>query len=139
MLVDGRGIPLSFVVTGANRHDVTLLSDTLDSIVVERPKTKVRRRQHLCADKGYTGLPASRQCVERHYIPQVRQRGEEIELKRTDPKFKARRWVVERCLSWLNRFRKLLVRFEKLARSHRGLLQLACAIICFRQTTFIYG
>ena len=116
-----------------------LLPDTLDSIVTKRPKTKVRRRQHLCADKGYSGVPAFNQCVKRLYIPHIRQRGEEIEMKRRNPKFKARRWVVERCLSWFNRFRKLLVRFEKLARSHTGLLQLACAIICFRQTTFIYG
>jgi transposase len=118
---------------------VKLLEVTLDSIVVDRPETPIRRRQHLCADKGYAGKPAMEQCLERKYIPHVRQRGEEIEEKRRNPKFKARRWVVERCLSWLNRFRKVLVRFEKYARSHEGLLQLACAIICFRQTTFIYG
>lgn len=139
ILVDGRGIPLSLVVSGAQKHDVKLLPDTLDNVVVKRPKTRVRRRQHLCADKGYTGEPAMEQCIDRNYIPYIRQRGEEIEAKRRNPRFKARRWVVERCLAWLNRFRKLLVRFEKYSHSHTGLLQLACAIICFRQTTFIYG
>jgi len=99
----------------------------------------VRRRQHLCADKGYTGNPAKEECESRGYIANVKQRGEEIKMKRKNPRFRARRWVVERTLSWLNRYHKLLVRFEKYARSHEGLLQLACAIICFRQTTFIYG
>ena len=52
---------------------------------------------------------------------------------------RARRWVVERTLSWLNRFRKLLVRFEKLRVSHLALLELACALIVFRQTMVIHG
>src|ERR1039458_910690 len=52
LLVDGAGVPLSLIVSGANRHDVKLLAITLDSIVVVRPKTSRRRRQNLCADKG---------------------------------------------------------------------------------------
>ncbi len=116
-----------------------LLPDTLNNIVVKRPKTKIRRTHHLCADKGYSGEPALNECLKRRYIPHIKQRGEEIEMKRKNPNYKARRWVVERCHSWLNRYRKLLVRFEKLARSYEGLIQLACAMICFRQTTFIYG
>ena len=55
LLVDGAGVPLSFIVSGANRHDVKLLETTLDSIVIVRPKTSRRRRQNLCADKGYAG------------------------------------------------------------------------------------
>lgn len=47
--------------------------------------------------------------------------------------------VVERTLFWLNRFRKLLVRFEKLHVSNLALLELACALIVFRQTTVIHG
>ena len=54
ILVDGRGVPLSIVVTGANRHDVTQLKPVLENIVVKRPESK----QHLCADKGYKGKPA---------------------------------------------------------------------------------
>ena len=53
MLVDGRGVPLSLVVTGANRHDVTQLEIVLDEIVIERPDAI---EQHLCADKVYTGI-----------------------------------------------------------------------------------
>lgn len=138
LLVDGNGIPLSIVASGAQRHDVKLLEVTLDRIVVERPRQMVRK-QHLCADKGYAGQPAQQAIQSRGYIPHVRQRGEERQAKRHNPRYRARRWVVERTHSWLNRFRKLLVRFEKLEMSHKALLELACALIVFRQIIPIYG
>ena len=74
-----------------------------------------------------------------HYVPHVRQRGEETRAKKRNPRYRARRWVVERTHSWLNRFRKLLVRYEKTAESYEGLLELACALIAFRQSIVIYG
>jgi putative transposase len=123
-------------VSGANRHDVKLLGPTLDTIVVPRPKDQV---QHLCADKGYAGEPAAVAMIVRGYVPHVRQRGEEKRAKEDDPRHPARRWVVERFHSWLNRFRKLLVRYEKKAESYEGLLEIACAIIVFQQTLTIYG
>lgn len=116
-----------------------LLEPTLDQIVLERPDPKVKPKQHLCADKAYTGKPARTAIVARRYVPHVVQRGEEVKAKKRNPRYRARRWVVERTHSWLNRFRKLLVRFEKLAASHEGLLELACSLIVFRQVIVIYG
>ena len=116
-----------------------LLEPTLDAIVVARPSEAEGPRQHLCGDKGYSGQPAHESMQERGYIPHVRQRGEETEAKKRNPRYRARRWVVERTNSWLNRFRKLLVRYEKTAASHEVLLELACALITFRQTIVIYG
>ena len=116
-----------------------LQEPTLDAIVVARPSEAEGPRQHLCGDKGYSGQPAHESMQERGYIPHVRQRGEETEAKKRNPRYRARRWVVERTNSWLNRFRKLLVRYEKTAASHEGLLELACALITFRQTIVIYG
>jgi len=75
----------------------------------------------------------------RNYIPHVRQRGEEVKAKKRNPRYRPRRWVVERTHSWLNRFRKLLVRFDKRAESYEALLELACALIAFRQVIIIYG
>lgn len=134
--MDARGIPLSIVVSGANRHDVRLLVPTLDQVIVPRPVTVARH--HLCADKGYTGQPAWTAMVHRGYRPHVPQRGDTAPRRR-HPRGRARRWVVERTLSWLNRFRKLLVRFEKLRVSHLALLELACALIVFRQLIAIHG
>jgi transposase len=76
--------------------------------------------------------------VQRRYRPHVPQRGAPP-ARRRPPQGRARRWVVERTLSWLNRFRKLLVRFEKSRVSHVALLELACALIVFRQTIVIHG
>jgi len=132
--VDERGVPLSIVVTGANRHDVSQLATVLDRIVIDRPETD----QHLCADKGYAGEPAQQTIKERQYTPHVKQRGEEIQEKKNNPTYKARRYVVEVAHSWFNRFRKLLVRFEKLTERHEALLHMAAAIIAFRKAGFIY-
>jgi len=76
---------------------------------------------------------------KQRYVPHVRQRGEEARDKKRNPRHRARRWVVERTHSWLNRYRKLLVRFEKRADSYEGLLEIACAMIAFRQCIVIDG
>ena len=134
--MDGRGVPLSIVVTGANRHDVSQLEIVLDEIVIDRPENA---EQNLCADKGYSGEPAQKVIKERKYITHVKQRGEEIQEKKNNPNFKARRWVVEVTHSWFNRFRKLLVRYEKLTETYEALLHIAAAIIAFRKIGIIYG
>ena len=106
---------------------------------MKRPEGKKASKEHLCADKGYAGKPARETMEERNYIPHVLQRGEEVQAKKWDPRYKPRRWVIERTHSWLNRFRKLLVRFEKKSSSHEALLELACAFIVFRRIISIYG
>jgi putative transposase len=134
--VDGRGVPLSLVVTGANRHDVTQLELVLDEIIIDRPEEV---DEHLCADRGYDYPSALKIIVSRGYIPHVKRRGEEIQEKKDNPNWKARRWVVEVSHSWFNRFRKILVRYEKLADSYMALLHMAAAIIAYRKAGFIYG
>ncbi|HSM89810.1 MAG TPA: transposase, partial [Desulfobacterales bacterium] len=81
LLVDGRGIPLSLVVSGAQRHDVKMLEPTLDQMVLKRPAAGKASKQHLCADKGYAGEPAQQAIESRHYIPHVRRRDEEVQAK----------------------------------------------------------
>ena len=115
---------------------MTQLALVLDEIVISRPEDV---KQHLCADKGYSGAPALKAITDRNYIPHVKQRGEELQEKKANPAYKARRWVVEVSHSWFNRFRKLLVRYEKLNATYLALLQFAAAIIAFRKTGAIYG
>ena len=118
---------------------MTQLAAVLDNRIVLPPE---KTEQNLCADKGYTGDPAKR-IIEAHgYIPHVKERGEEIKAKKEIPGYCARRWVVELTHSWINRFRKLLVRYEKLSGSYIALIQLAFSIICWRKikrTNVIYG
>ena len=82
--------------------------------------------------------------IEEHgYIPHVKGRGQEAKELKRDPKKKARRWVVEVAHSWFNRFRKLLVRYEKLDRSFMALNHLAASIMALRKiksdVNIIYG
>jgi putative transposase len=137
--VEERGVPLLIFVTGANRHDVTQLDITLDSIVIKRPEPASDKPHHLCADKGYGSKDAIQTIVDRDYTPHVRQRGEEIVAEKTAPGYRARRWIGEVCHSWLNRFRKILVRYEKTLSSYIALIHLAAAIICWRKVGVIYG
>jgi len=141
--VDGRGVPLSIIVTGANAHDVTQLDTVLQAIMVKRPTPRLRRSKHLCADAGYRGKPALKVIAAHGYIDHVVDRRKEADNKRQHPEKKARRWVVEVCHGWFNRFRKLLVRYEKLERSFMALNHLAAAIIAFRKVplkiNIIYG
>jgi putative transposase len=87
----------------------------------------------LCLDRGYD-YPWVRELVgERGFTCHLRTRGEEIERKLRTPGWRARRWVVEACHSWLNRNRALLVRWSKKEQNHLALLQLACGLIAFKK------
>lgn len=124
---------MAVIVAGANRHDMKLLAATLDAAVLERPEPTEAAPQHVCLDKGYD-YDACRQAAEsRGYSPHIRSRGEEQQERREIPGYRARRWVVEVCHSWLNRFRKILVRFEKKLATHLALLQFACAYIVLKR------
>jgi len=127
LLTDAKGIPLSVVLDGANRHDIKLLEKTLDHMVILRPEVTKDKPQNLCLDAGYTG--AEKIISDRNYILHIRPRNKEKEEKINNPDFKARRWVVEVTHSFLNRFRKLLVRFEKKEKNYLALIQFACSII----------
>jgi putative transposase len=133
VLTDGQGIPLAVVVAGANRHAMKLLAAPLDAVVRERPEPTAEAPQHLCADKGYDDTECREEAARLDYIAPSRTRGEERQAKQTIPGYQARRWVVEVCHSWLNRFRKILVRFEKKLGTQLALLQLACAYIVLKR------
>ncbi len=131
VLTDEKGLPLAIVISGANTHDVKLLEETLDHIVVLRPEPDGDHPQNLCLDAGYTG--SAEKVEQRNYIPHIRPRGEEKKELEHNPNFRVRRWVVEVIHSFFNRFRKLLVRFEKKAANYLALLHFACAIIVWRK------
>jgi putative transposase len=120
-------VPLGVEISGANTHDIKLLEATLDSIPVKRPKPARRKKQHLCLDKGYDSEKARHTLRRRHYTPHIKHRGDEAHDLKTKPGYRARRWVVERTHSWTNRFRRLLVRWEKKASNYLAFLHLSFA------------
>ena len=132
LLTEGRGVPVGLSVDGANRHDMKLVDSTLGSIPVERPTPSSDEPQHLSLDKGYD-YDAVRATVAAYgYTAHIRTRGEESTAKRAIPGYRARRWIVERTHSWMNRFRRLLIRWEKKVDHYVAFLHFACAWIAFR-------
>lgn len=145
LLVDQRGAPISVVLTGANRHDKISAIDLIVSVVVERPSHK---EQHLCADKAYDAEDV-REFValagyEAHIKVNPRRRkdarphdgddtGQEEDFEKIHP---ARRWVVERTISWLNKRRSLRTRWSKKAGNWLALVQLACAHVLLNLAVF---
>ena len=133
MLVEGNGIPVGLAVDGANRHDMKLTRETLESIPedAERPEPTKRKKQGLCLDKGYDYDEVRDLSVEFRFTAHMRTRGEEAQAIKREAGFKARRWVVERTHSWMNRFRGLLIRWNKKAENYIALLHMSFAFIIY--------
>jgi putative transposase len=130
VLTDGRGVPIGVAVAGANTHDMRLAEATLASVPVAAPDP-ADVEQHLCLDKGYD-YAAVRQTVDEFgYTAHIPARGAGDAPPAKTPGYRARRWVVERTHSWMNRFRRLLVRWEKKADNYLALIHLACAFIAY--------
>lgn len=132
VLTDGQGVPLGLAVSGANVHDKRLVRETIESIPVERPKVTPKKPQHICQDKGYD-YPDTRELVaEFGYTAHIPVRGSDPAKRKKLPGYRARRWVVERTHSWFNRFRRLLVRWEKKVANFKAFLHFACAWVTYR-------
>ena len=80
-------------------------------------------------DKGYDDDEVRELLTECGFTAHIRARGEEAKALKQEAGFKARRWVVERIHTWMHRFRRVLIRWEKTVRNYLGLLHLAGAYI----------
>ena len=129
-----------------------LVRATIESIVVERPKPSEEQPQGMCLDKGYAYAEVRGILAEFGFTAHIRSRSEEAkELAREEgdrlPLYvvedlgaqvedqalaDARGRVVERSHSWMNRFRRILVRWEKKPDHYLAFLHFACALIAFR-------
>jgi transposase len=126
-VTDRRGIPLAARLTGANVHNSTMLADMLDAIpsVGGKPGRPQRRPNKCHTDKGYDYPRCRDACRQRGILPRIAPKG--IESKEKLGRY---RWVVERTFAWLNRFRRLTIRYERSADIHHALTTLACLFIC---------
>jgi len=109
-----------------------LVQRTLGSIMIQRPEPTADRPQNMCLDKGYDYPEVRALVASWGYTAHIASRGEERYAKITVPRYRARRWVVERTHSWMNRFRRLLIRWDKRVDNYLALLHFACAWITFR-------
>ena len=117
--------------TAANVHDSKMLEETVNAIRPVsgprgRPGRLRKRPGKLHADKGYDFSRCREALRKRGIKSRIARRGVE-----SSERLGCHRWVVERTLSWLNRFRRLKVRYERRADVHQAFLELGCALICW--------
>jgi transposase len=125
---DRHGLPLASLLTGANRHDSVVFDDVLDAIPPIRTPAGRRRKRpaKLHADKAYD-MPHCQQALRRRHIRcRIARKGID-----SSERLGCHRWVIERTLAWLNRYRRLTVRYERRADLHQAFLTLGCCLICF--------
>jgi putative transposase len=130
LLTDAAGVPLGLAIAGANRNDFKLFAETVTSVPVPRPR--IAAAQGMCLDKGYDYAEVRTLAAAFGFTRHLRTRGEEAQARKRRAGIKARRWVVERSHSWMNRFRRILIRWEKKAENYLAMLHFACAIITWR-------
>jgi putative transposase len=111
-----------------------LVQPTIEGSVIERPAPTDEAPQGMCLDKGYDYDEVRAILDVFGFTAHIRSRGAEAKALASEAGFKARRWVVERTHSWLNRFRRLLVRWEKKPENYLAMLHFACALVTWRAT-----
>jgi putative transposase len=134
LLTEGSGVPIGLAVEGANRNDFKMVRETIESIPVKRPAPTPATPQGMCLDKGYDYDEVRDLLAAFGFTAHIRGRGEEAKALQQDARFRARRWVVERTHSWMNRFRRVLIRWDKKVCNYLGFLHLACAYITYKQS-----
>jgi putative transposase len=127
-------VPIGLVVDGANRHDMKLVRTTLARLVVARPAPTPEQPQGRCLDAGYDDAAVYAILQEFGFTAQVRSRGDAAKALKREAGCKARRWVVERAHSGMNRLRRLLIRWDKKPENYLAFLHFACGLSAFRAT-----
>ncbi|MGN6485670.1 MAG: IS5 family transposase [Thermomicrobiales bacterium] len=128
LIVDRQGIPLAVLLTGANRYDSIVFEAMIDAIPPIRTPSGHRRKRptKVHADKAYA-IPRCRRFLHRRRIAvRIARRGVE-----SSEQLGRHRWVVERTFAWLNRSRRLAIRYERRIDIHQAFTTLGCCLICF--------
>jgi transposase len=141
LVVDGNGLPLGFHLDGANRAEVRLAEETLDTIRVARPLGRPKQRpEKLVADRGYDSSTfrhmlrgrGIRMCIPPKRRPKnwKAKRGRPVVARKEDYRL---RFTVERSFAWLGTFRRLLIRWERLFSVYLGFFTLGVLLLCVRR------
>ena len=127
-------MPLAVVLSGANRHDMKQLADLLDAQVYAAPPPGEER--HLCLDRGYDYDQCRGAATGRGYTPHIPPKASEDQPPPPPghpDRHPPRRRVVEAGHSWFNRFRRLLIRWDKRSANYLAFVQLAACLIVYRK------
>lgn len=138
VLADGKGTPLGVCMASASPSETKLLEPVLETVAVRRqgPGRPRKRPERLIGDRGYDSNAVRAALAARGIEPIIPARRNNTVATRQDGRrlrrYK-RRWLVERTHAWLQNFRRVLVRHERLAALYLGLVHLACALIVMKK------
>jgi transposase len=132
LVVDRKGIPLCVMLTASNVHDSMVLEDLIDGIEpIKRPRGRPRKRpEKLHADKAYDDKKCARALRKRGIKRRIARKGVE-----SSKKLGRHRWIVERTLAWIAKYRRLTIRYERRDDMHEAFLSLGCSLICLNYLT----
>lgn len=137
--VDGNGIPISTIVESAQKSEVKLALETINGVSVEgRPLHPRKKADMLVADKGYDAQWLRDALQERNIkakIPKRKKKGEKDEpyYNQTIVEYYRTRWIVERTISWLSWYRRIITRWERNDQIYEAFLTIACVMICLKR------
>ena len=133
LVTDAQGVPIGGLVASAQEAEINLAESTLATVKVPRGRGRPRSRpEELVADKGYDSRPFRLRLRRRGIKPCIPER----RGRRPRPGRKAdisnyrNRWKVERTFAWLGNFRRLVVRYERLAHVYFAFVLIAFILIC---------
>ncbi|MDR2307804.1 MAG: IS5 family transposase [Paucimonas sp.] len=140
MLCDANGIPLRFLLSGGQASDISYAQPLLDDVSIPssqrgRPR---KRCKWLLADKGYDAEALRRYCDQYRMQPVIPLRSMKRKPKPglprlfDRPKYRQRN-IIERMFGWLKENRRIVTRFDKLAKSYAAMVSLACVLRCMRR------
>ena len=126
-MVDRKGVPLAVMLSAANVHDSMLLEDLIDAIEpIKRPRGRPRKRpEKLHADKANDDKKCARVLRKRGIKRRIARKGVQ-----SSEKLGRHRWIVERTLAWIAKYRRLATRYERRDDIHEAFLSRGCSLIC---------
>ena len=137
VVVDGNGIPVGAQLASAQLAECRLAESTLAAVKVPR-RGRGRPRSHLkrvIADRGYDSDALRKRFHQRGtelivpYRKNIRNR--RFEDKRKLRRYR-KRWKIERTNAWLQNFRRIQVRYDRILTVFQGFFHCACLIIALR-------
>ena len=130
LCVETNGIPIGLVLAKGNKHDTQIFEQTLKNL---QQQISQSHNHYMHADKGFDS--ERNRTIAVSYKPIITRR----RYKNSTQIEKIRdgcRWVVERTFSWLSRFRRIFVRYDKLCNTYLAFIQFAFQVIIFKKLEF---
>ena len=133
LVTDAKGVPIGGLVASAQEAEIKLAEPPLATVNVPRRRGRPRSRPlELVADRGYDSRPFRCRLRRRGIKPCIpERRGKKPRPgRKADVSNYRERWKVERTFAWLGNFRRLVVRYERLAHVYFAFVLVAFILIC---------